>query len=482
MNFEYRLGAPKGTVLHAYMADRSRVSLIRGALGSGKTIGTIQKIMALMCEQEPNHQTLRQTRWVAIRNTYSDLFNTTIKDWLGIMGDLGRFTHGGMKPPSQYLYFKLPDRTIVQAEMIFLALDRPDAIKKLRGTQVTGFWHNEIKELHKDIIDMADLRHGRYPANPTWHGMLGDTNAPDDDHWYAELEKNPPPDWKFFVQAGGVIKHVDNKGNVSFVPNPDAENLSNLPDDYYIKGMAGKSVDWIDVNLANNFGSVMDGKPVHPWFSDSCTSNESYIYDPNLPLIVGVDFGRTPAAAFMQLRATGRWHVFDELVTEDMSAQTFAPLLKSKIDSLHPVACRVWCDPAGTGKGQATDDTPIRILQAAGIPARPTLYPTARQNNIEIRRASISVPCTTNCMDGSPMLLVHSDAKVLIKGLKGGFCYRRLQVAGEQRYEDVPSKNKYSHIVEALEYGLSGEGVGNLALGYNSTPSRSKQAKLGGRR
>ena len=50
------------------------------------------------------------------------------------------------------------------------------------------------------------------------------------------------------------------------------------------------------------------------------------------------------------------------------------------------------------------------------------------------------------------------------KGLMGGFAYRRLKLAGSERYTDQPDKNVYSHPVEAAEYALMGGGEGRDAL------------------
>ena len=81
-------------------------------------------------------------------------------------------------------------------------------------------------------------------------------------------------------------------------------------------------------------------------------------------------------------------------------------------------------------------------------------------------------------MDGKPRFIVLPKAKTIRKGLQGGFCYRRLQVSGE-KYTDEPDKNEYSHPVEALEYGLQGEGEGRQALSRSSNSfSRPHQAKV----
>ena len=196
---EIRLGVSHYPVLDAFMACRERVSCIMGPLGSGKTYGSVQRILAQMTEQEPNAQGIRPTRWLAIRNTYPDLMGTTVKDFQSIFEGLGKMKMGGLEPPTFFVDFNLEDGTRVKSEVIFLALDRDDAVRKLRGYQVTGVWFNETKELVKSVVDMADLRHGRYPSvasggvRPTWNGMIGDTNAPDEDHWYFNMAEEVKP-------------------------------------------------------------------------------------------------------------------------------------------------------------------------------------------------------------------------------------------------------------------------------------------------
>ena len=102
-------------------------------------------------------------------------------------------------------------------------------------------------------------------VRPTHYGMIGDSNAPDEDHWYYRLaEEERPEDWKFHRQPGGVYREGD-----GWHLNEQAENIQNLPEDYYRRGLQGKSDDWIKVNLANEYGFVSAGKPVHPLYTDS---------------------------------------------------------------------------------------------------------------------------------------------------------------------------------------------------------------------
>lgn len=328
---------PQGKVLDAFYHDRSRCSFIRGPLGSGKTIQTILKILALMTEQAPNESKIRPSRWLAVRNTYPDLFNTTMKDWLAICGDLGKFSQGSKEPPNQKLDFDLDDGTRVVAEIIFLALDRPDDVKKLRGTQATGIWLNETKELSKEVVDMADLRHGRYPSmasggvDCSWHGMVGDTNAPDDDHWYYQMaEKGSAIDWLFFTQPGGLIKV-----NGEWKPNPKAENLINLNQTaesrewpiekrkeqgllYYVNGMQNKKEQWIAVNLGNQYGSSFDGKPVYTEFNHAIHVKE-FEFSKDLPICFGWDFGNCYDDKTEVLTESG-FKFFKDLTDDDLVA------------------------------------------------------------------------------------------------------------------------------------------------------------------
>ena len=63
-------------------------------------------------------------------------------------------------------------------------------------------------------------------------------------------------------------------------------------------------------------------------------------------------------------------------------------------------------------------------------------------------------------VDGGPGFLLDPSCKTLRRGFQGGYCYRRVQVAGEDRYQDKPDKNRYSHPHDALQYLMSGAGEG----------------------
>lgn len=454
MEYVYR---PQGEVIEQYILAKGQRTFIMGPLGSGKTNGSCWKVFRSMLEQAPDSLNFRKTRWVAVRNTYPDLMGTTVKDWLEMFGDLGRFTQSGLEPPTHRLQFLLPDGTTVMAEMVFLALDRPEHVRKLRGLQLTGGWLNEVKELPWAVVSMLDLRVGRYPQEvpPTWYGIIGDTNAPDTDHWYyTKAEEERPAGWTFLRQPGGVTRESPDH---PWVPNPAAENLVNLPPGYYARGAEGKDDDWIAVNLANEYGFVRAGKPVWPTYRDQFHCRPFDLI-PGLGLRLGLDFGLTPAAVIAQRTPMGQWRVHREIVTEDTGAIRFADAIKRTLNEHYPGVpiLAITGDPAGDQRqaGDTDERSIFQLLAAQQILAEP-----AFTNDFSVRSEAVAA-CLGRVIDGQPGFLIHPQCKVTRKGLQGAYAFRRMQIVGEERYRDVPDKTRWSHPCEALQYLVMGGGEG----------------------
>ena len=464
--------APQGPVAAAYVADRTQRAFICGPLGSGKTAASCWKAFRVVTDQEPDAQGVRRTRLAFIRNTYSDLLTTTAKDWLGMFEHLGRWVQGGREPPCHYLRFNLPpDRpgarpTRVESEILFLALDRAEHVKKLRGLQLTAAMLSEVKELPFAVIEMLDLRVGRYPSGdvwPSWHGIFGDTNAPDTDHWYYKMaEETKPEGWKFFRQPGGLLR---DSADQPWRINDQAENLRNLPGgaDYYLRGAQGKSDAWVAINLANQYGFVADGRPVYPDFNDAAMCREFELYKP-LGIWIGLDFGLTPAALIGQRTVSGQWRYRHELVTTDTGIVRFARDLRKFLGD-HYSGWRIngiFGDPAGDQRqaGDVEERTAFQLLAANGIQA----VPAPGNNDFVLRTEAFAGPMR-RYIDGEPGMLIHPDCKVTRKGLQGGYCYRRMRVAGDDRFRDLPDKNAYSHPCEAGQYLVLGAGEGVTVTG-----------------
>jgi hypothetical protein len=453
---------PTGAVSQEFFDGIEWCQILRGPLAAGKTYLCAAKVFWLMCNQRPTQEGVRKSRWLCMRNTDADLRNTTIRDFRAVIPEgAGRLTMGA--PPEYKLDFYLPDGTHVVAEVIFVACDRPDDVRKLRGMNLTGVWFNEMKELEKPIVDMALGRTDRYPVQgySNWAGGFGDTNAWDHNHWLQDLWKEKVagrlPNFGFYTMPGAVLK-VDGK----WVVNPLRENRRSperpmlLGDEYYEKQIEGKREDWIRVNLANEIGFSFGGKAVHPDYQESIHVAKDLLRPVPGIVYVGMDFGLSPAAGFFQRQANGQQWGLEEVVCQDMGAVRFADALKAKTAQMKALTAGLTFvfrgDPSGDQRVGTDEQTVFQALRANGISALP-----CSTNDPQLRRDALDRPLT-RMVDGKPGLLVSPSMIVFREGMAGGFCYKRVLVAGSEKYRDVPDKNKYSHVVEAAEYALLDSG------------------------
>ena len=173
---------PDGQTIKSFMKDSNFFRGIRGPVGSGKSVACCVEVFRRSLEQHKNKEGKRKSRWAIIRNTNPQLRTTTIKTWLDWFPEdvWGKF-HWSVP----YTHHIQQDE--LDIEILFLALDRPEDVKKLLSLELTGIWINEAREVPKSIIDACTMRVGRYPSmredGSSWSNVICDTNAPEEDHW-----------------------------------------------------------------------------------------------------------------------------------------------------------------------------------------------------------------------------------------------------------------------------------------------------------
>ena len=480
IDFKYK---PDGEVLKEFMKDDTFFRGIRGPVGSGKSVACCIEVFRRALGQAKSADGIRKSRWAIIRNTNPQLRTTTIKTWLDWFpeNEWGKFNWS-------VPYTHRIKKGDIDLEVIFLALDRPEDVKKLLSLEVTGIWINEARELGKSIIDACTMRVGRYPSmrdgGPTWTGVIADTNAPEEDHWWPIMSGEVPvPDhipreqakmlvkptnWRFYTQPSGMVEVKDEDGEIEdYAPNKVAENVKNMLKSYYPNLVQGKTKSWIDVYVMNRLGTIQDGKPVYAMFvTDTHVAKEEIPVAASLPLYVGIDFGLTPAAVLGQ-KVRGRWLIQSEIVAIDMGIVRFAEVLREELATRFPDCpdVLIFGDPAGDFRAQTDESTPFHILRGAGLRAVP-----APSNSVDLRLEAVSSQLN-KMSEGKPAFLLDRRCSTLIKGFEGGYSYRRMEVSGE-RYADKPDKNMYSHIHDALQYLLLGAGEGR-SLMTNQKPAQA---------
>jgi hypothetical protein len=407
------------------------------------------KGMSISMAQAP-HEGVRYSRGMVLRATYPELKNTVIKsfqEWFPEEVAPLKWD----SPITAKLDFWLPDKTRVKCEILFLALDRPEDVGKIRGLELTWAAISEMSESPKAVFDMCTQRVGRYPpqrwGGPTWYGVFGDTNFPDTDHWiYRIFEEEKPEGFKLFKQPGGLV----NKGGEVFEANPLAENIQNLPGghQYYFRQIAGKGKEWIKVFVLAEYGVITTGKPVFPQYNDDIHCKEIKPY-PNKPLLVGLDFGH-PAAVIAQVSPAGQLRVYADLVEDStMGIQQFSrDILKPFLAENFP-GFRFQCvgDPSGVKRADSDEKTAFMILADEGFIAQPAIT-----NDPRARQEAVKKYLSKMVADGQPGFVLSPNARYCRKGFLGGYHFRRVQVTGWDHYRDVPDKNEYSHAHDALQY------------------------------
>jgi hypothetical protein len=440
--------APAGPTLARFMRSNAFYRGIMGPIGSAKSTTCAVEILRRAQAQTPNPRDgIRYSRWAIIRNTYPELKMTTLKTW----GAWCPLQYGKLNMDSPIVHHI--KTTELDIEVFFLALDREDDVKKLLSLELTGAWVNEAREIPKGIMDALTGRVGRFPSKRdggcTWFGIIADTNPPDDQSWWYRMDREErPKGWEFFQQPSGR--------------SLDAENIENLPDNYYENIQAGKDEDWIKVYVDGEYGYVVEGKPVFPEYRDRLhCATELLLPWRDIALEIGADFGLTPAAVIGQKDVSGRWQVIDEFVTDNCGVQRFAESLAKFVNATYPdhTVAMGWGDPAGNKRSEIDEKKALEIMaEYTGWKwkAAPTNEPMMRQEAVK--------GALNRLVDGRPGIILSPKCKFLRKGFTGGYHFKKVQVANGSQYHDTPAKNAYSHPHDGLQYLLLGGGEHDVIL------------------
>tara|TARA_B100001287_G_scaffold273135_1_gene276020 strand:- start:672 stop:2051 length:1380 start_codon:yes stop_codon:yes gene_type:complete len=417
-----------------FMMSDSKMRVLMGPVGSGKSVASTFEVIRRASMQEPNKQGIRKSRVAIVRETARQLQDTTIKtfhDWFppGVCGNYMRTT--------KTYFFQVGD---VECEIMFRALDDSDDVANLNSLELTFAWFNECRDINPDIVDAMSKRIGRFPSakdgGPTWFGMWGDTNPPTmDTWWYYQMEQLDPSDGVSFNDNGwDVFKQPSGRSSL-------AENIENLPEGYY--DTQGRSEEYIRVYIDGEYGLSSAGQPVYKYFRPDYHMGEQTlrpIINGVRPIVIGMDLGLTPAAVIGQQDPRGRVLILNEAVSSDMGVQRFVrTILKPMIYEQYigaPVL--VVTDPAGVQRAQTDERSAVDIIKAEGLKVMP-----AKTNNVSARLSAVD-DYLMRQVDGDSAFLLDPRCSKLKAAMMGGYRFHKKNGNIE--------KNKHSHVAEALQY------------------------------
>lgn len=422
-----------------FMKSDALVRCIIGPLGSGKSFAGIMELFRRAVEQAPDPDGVRPTRYAIVRNTLAQLRETFLADAQSYLGHF--FTYKVSRNAMEFR-FRLPDGTMVHSDWLLMPLERPEDARKLLSLNLTGALVEECREVQYSVTAALMGRIGRYPSParvpPTWQGMLFISNPWSEGSEYHEhFVLDLPEGWAFFHQPGGL--------------DPEAENVEHLPPRYYERLMDGHSDEWIKVHVHAMFGDDQYGQAVYKSsFKSPHHVSSGLRVNPHLPLILGIDFGRTPAAVFTQEDVHGRLLVFEEITSTDMGLRQFCEqlLLPTLRERYHQNRVFVVGDPAGSSKSQYSEETAYDVLEEFGLSCIP-----APTNDPAQRLRAVEKYLLASRAGEAGLLVDGSSCPVLVRGFQRDYRYRKKR---DGELTPVPEKNDASHVHDALQYACLG--------------------------
>lgn len=446
--------------------DKSLVRALMGPYGSGKSVGCDSELMFWGADMPNCLDGIKRCRFIITRNTYPDLQNTTVKTWLEWYGKVGEVKYT-QKPPYflQKIHFQrkssegeIIEEGNIEMELIFLSLDSYDDLHKLDSIECTGFYINEWRHTVWRLISHMVGRIDRYPKasdlpdGVTYKtGIIGDTNPPPEkSDFYQAFEVDKPENYRLFKQPPALIQ--DEKGD--WIENPERENKKGVKAQYYLNQISGATREFIKVHIEGKYGTLEEGKAVYNNYNDDIHSVDKIEVDPTVPLLLGWDFGLSPACIILQITQEGYVNCIKELASSDLFLDSFIP------NALMPVLQRDFkdyygnieitsseIDPSGINRDQVSGWSPMTRMAEFGLKPCP-----ASTNNPFIRIDAVKKLLET-MINGHPRFRIsRQGCPILREGFLGRYQYKKLKVSGEEIYSDQPDKNDFSHPHDALQY------------------------------
>lgn len=467
---------PEPTLKNVHDELRNNIVVnVLGPYGSGKSTGlNWQVIFAAARMMPPCKDGVRRSKWAFIRGTYDELKQTTYDLWMSWFGHFGN-VKATLKPLEYTTQFYDKDG-LIELKIVFLALDKVLQYKKLRSSNFTGAYINEVSESPEGIIYQVLARTGRYPSTdlldlnkvrewyerpillnekwqttkvPYWSGVICDTNPPEvDSELFNIFEVQKPAGYKLFKQPAGLIKT-----KIGWAVNENAENIKRLGMDYYSKQAVGATEEFIKVFCCGEYGAIRAGKLIYDDYNDNIHCVEEVPILAGVPLRLSFDTWYNPACNISQY-ANEQLRVLASLHEPHCSLEAFLfdivlPYLAQNFNGF--AISSVVFDPAGMAgenvKGATSD---FQLLTRAFAQIAPNTVRPAITNKIKTRLNAVE-HLLKRINRGQPAVIFDKHrCNMLRQGFLKHYVWRESTATGE--IIDEPKKNKYSHNQDALQY------------------------------
>lgn len=220
----------------------------------------------------------------------------------------------------------------------------------------------------------------------------------------------------------------------------------------------------------NRSWSTFEGKPVYSDYNKAIHVKSGRMPpEPNMPILLGVDFGLTPA--FVLTQPIGRrLRILKEFIETDGSIDKLGTvvwnyLFHNYLPWVHgDDLIQLWVDPAGFQRAQTDARTCVDILRKIG-------FRNIRPGPVgwELRRKAVDDLLTKTYGEGPGLEICEDECPLIVEGFGGGYRYPENAINVEPT-QLRPIKNKWSHPHDALQYVAHGATALRKQYGLKDMP------------
>lgn len=438
------MGEP-GPVAKAFVESNDPAALLNGPRGSAKTTTVFKKMVVETMRMRPLRlagydEPVRLYVPQVMRPKYKNLWGTTIKSWWKIfpVDAFPEWTGGSGRDADHIIHWR-DDYGLCKLHVLFRALAEGAEEDDTRGSECTDAVLEEM-DTHDENTPINIT--GSLARNPVRSLMnrngkiYGSCNAPDVTNWvYRDFFEKPKPGYKLYRQPGGL--------------EPDAENIQVVTRGYYhnqIKLNAQRPW-WINKMIHNRPGYSREHDVIFPDFDDATHMAASEIpVMKEIPVIIGLDGGFTPAAVLMQMPPPNLCNILAEVALprgdEDTLADHLLTLMaQPRFEGCEFVGC---CDPAmDAGAELPNGSMRMRLEKRLGI----KIYVCHTNDPLE-RHAPLQ-RYTRERTALRPALQIDPSCKTIRRGFNQTFHHH---IVHGTNARSATVKNADSHVCEAAEY------------------------------
>lgn len=382
-----------------------------GGKGSGKSTGTAYGAAMMAYHWAPESDGL------AFAPTWQQVKDLIIERWCAVApAGLYELCTAGTKDKGPHIKVIHPQPGR-RPKYTTIYLRSGEAPKRVEGLSVGWAWGEEIQDC-EELWDLAGDR-------------IRDQHCPHLVRFGAGL---PEQGWLEDVHEAIADGKYDPDTDTEWVHCSTYDNEVYLPQGFIASRMATLTEEEVRNRIDGLFVSSSDA--VYPTF-DRRIAVRPCVYEPMLPLYIGVDFNNAPMSAVMVQRASREWRVVGEVIkpgTTFEHADRLVDWCRDKhINYKDPRHCLVVPDASGSSM-QHSGKSDHQILQLSGfVLDGPAANPFIKDRDNAVLRAIFS--------GGAPHLFVDPSCDKLITAMS------KLRKTGRSN-----PRNPYSHPTDCLGY------------------------------